>query len=45
MEAMQVRLERERESLQMTVHELEEALQDAEVSKQLQVTSRFSSLP
>lgn len=32
MEALQVRLERERESLQMTNHELEEALQDAEVS-------------
>lgn len=33
MEAMQVRLERERESLQMNIHEMEEALQDTEVRK------------
>ena len=31
MESLQARTERERESLQMTINELEEALQDAEV--------------
>ena len=33
MENLQARTERERESLQLTIHELEDALQDAEVRR------------